>query len=482
LRPRLERLRPSLAFFERRDRSTSYRSIGCRISAGWYQPERYSHFAESSTSKGDVLEDGFPTNFSLRVPKVGLIDGRICLFKKNAEISRWVSSREAIVYTINGQSHGALPNDFFRRTSVGLPWIQKQLLINIDCSRLDQQLINRMFMTSRDRQRDVEEKELLESALAEFVRKHPGLREWNERRHRETVEEQFSEEDETIDLFEKLVAQNPALAEILGVGVKIKVPRPGDHPTPKFEGQRFPTFLKIEGADEGDDFIKKCPQNSYCRVILLTDAENDYLVRAFDPGKLIIRPDSLIKSHSLYNGHLEVQLEPDKTYEVGHRIEVKVMLTSPNASEGYFSVRFWVEIDAPVQKKKHTPTPPKPPKVTMTALPEITEIKKEKWSRNIEITSDEDVVKIMKDNSTTTSLVNMDNRYYTRYVYNNPKREHEIRSLYKISSTIMGLWLLEQVEKGSLQEESRRSVSNSLGRLLLPMIDSLGTRLAELKQ
>jgi hypothetical protein len=46
--------------------------------------------------------------------------------------------------------------------------------------------------------------------------------------------------------------------------------------------------------------------------------------------------------------------------------------------------------------------------------------------------------------------------HFARYVYNNPKREHEIRSLYKISSTIMGLWLLEQVEKGSLQEDNRR--------------------------
>ena len=126
--------------------------------------------------------------------------------------------------------------------------------------------------------------------------------------------------------------------------------------------------------------------------------------------------------------------------------------------------------------------PTKPPKVTTTALPEIREIKKDKWSEDIEITSDEDVVKIMKDNQTTTSLVNMDNRHYSRYVYNNPKREQEIRNLYKILSTIMGLWLLEQIEKGGLEEEKRRSVSNSLGRLLLPMIDSLGSKLAELEQ
>jgi hypothetical protein len=431
--------------------------------------------------KGDVLEEGFPCNFTLNIPSVGMVDGRICLFKKNAEISRWVSSREAIIYTINGQSHGALPNDFFRRQSVNLPWIQKQLLINIDCSRLDQQLINRMFMTSRDRQRDVQEKDFLESALAEFVRKHPGLREWNERRHRETVEEQFAEESETIELFEKLVAENPALAEILGVGFKVKMPKPGSQPTPKFEGQRFPTFLKLEGENNNGEFVKKCPQNSYCRVVLLTDAENDYLVRAFEPGKLIIRPEALVKSTSLYNGRLELQLAPDKAYEVGQRIEVKVMLTSPNSTEGYFSALFWLEIDSPTSPKKNNPNPPKPPKVTTLALPEIKEIKKEKWSDAIEITSDDDVVKIMKDQA-TTSLVNMDNRHYRRYVYANPKREQEVRNLYKISSTIMGLWLLEQVDKGSLQEENRRTVSNSLGRLLLPMVDSLGTKLAELER
>ena len=49
--------------------------------------------------KGDVLEEGFPCNFTLNIPKVGMVEGRICLFKKNAEISRWVSSREAIIYT-----------------------------------------------------------------------------------------------------------------------------------------------------------------------------------------------------------------------------------------------------------------------------------------------------------------------------------------------------------------------------------------------
>lgn len=430
--------------------------------------------------KGNVLEEGFPCNFTLKVSKVGLVDGRICLFKKDAEISRWVSSREAVIYTINGQSHGALPNDFFRRASVNLPWIQKQLLINVDCSRLDQSLINRLFMTSRDRQRDVEEKDLLESALAEFIKKHEGLRQWNERRHREIVEQEFADDGDAVELFEKLISDNPALADMLGVGIKVKAPNPGEKNVPEFHGKKYPTYLRIDGVNDSGAFRKMCPQNSYCRVTLLTDVENDYLVRAYDPGKLIIRPEDVVRSTSLYNGRLEVLLEPGVSHEVGSKIDVTVMLTSPDAVEGYYEVRFPLEITAPIQPEKHKSGSKRPPKVSTLALPEIREIRQEKWAENYEITNDEDVVTIMRNEKTVTSLVNMDNRHFKRYLYAHAKRELEIKNIYKISVTIMGLWLEQQVDAESVSSEKRRVVANSLGKVLLPLIDSLGSKMADL--
>jgi hypothetical protein len=430
--------------------------------------------------KGNVLEDGFPCNFSLKVAKVGHIDGRICLFKKNAEISRWISSREAVIYTINGQAHGALPNDFFRRTSVSLPWIQRQLLINVDCSKLDQSLVNRLFMTSRDRQRDVEEKELLEAALSEFIKKHEGLRQWNERRHRESVEQQFADEGESIEMFERLISDNPALAEMFGVGVKIKAPNPGEKNVPEFHGKKYPSYLRIEGCDDSSAFVKKCPQNSYCRVVLLTDVENDYLVRAYDPGKLIIRPEDTVRSTSLYNGRLELLLEPGTTHPVGSVVEIKVMLTSPDATEGYLEVRFSLEVIDAIQTETKKSGAKRPPKVSALSLPEISEIRRERWSEDIEIANEEDVVTIMKEDKKVTSLVNMDNRHFKRYLYTHSKRELEITNVYKISVTIMGLWLGQQVDAETLASEKRRAVSNSMGKILLPLIDSLGSKMANL--
>jgi hypothetical protein len=43
-------------------------------------------------------------------------------------------------------------------------------------------------------------------------------------------------------------------------------------------------------------------------------------------------------------------------------------------------------------------------------------------------------------------------------------------------------WLLAQVDKGDIEEPGRRAVSNWPGKLLLPMVDSLGSKLAEWEQ
>jgi len=422
--------------------------------------------------KGEVLEEGFPCPFSFHIQKVGKIDGKICLFKKEAQISRWLSSREAVIFTVNGQAHGSLPNDFFRRESVKLPWIQKELLINIDCSTLEPQIIERLFMTSRDRLCESEEKKLLEETLADYLQHHEGLRQWNEKRHQEMVNQRFHESDESKKLFEKLIETSPLLANFLGIGNKIKIPKPGHIEVEEFKGRRFPTFLKIENSKNGN-YIKQCPQNSYCRVTLLTDAENDYFIRAFEPGKLILLPSNFIKSYNLYNGKLELQLQPDKIYPIGSFYAISVLLTSPEALEGYFKEIINVEIIEPTEKQKHPPKPPKPPTSTTLALPNMVEIYKDGWGK-YEINCEEDVVTIMKDEQETTSLINMDNKYFLSYIYQNSKKKEVLSNLYKISSTIIGLVIDEQVEMKKIQPEQKRDVINSIGKVMLPLIDSLG--------
>jgi hypothetical protein len=432
--------------------------------------------------KSDVLEEGFPCSFTLNVPGVGKLEGRICLFKPGTDLAKWVTAREAIIYTLNGQAHGSITRDFFSRKSVDLSWIQRQLLISIDCSQVSNEVRDRLFMTSRDRTREVAEKRLIEDTLAAFLRKHTGLRQWNERRRLQTIEDKLANESQSIELFEQLVKQNPALAEILGLGLKVRIPQPGVVPTPEFKGRQYPSYLRVADSKSGKPFEKECPQNSFCRIVLETDAENDYLQRAIDPGVLLVEPSDALRSDHLFNGRLEIQLEPGPSRPPGTLVPVTVKLSSPDAADGYFQVEGQLKVLPLAPTVVKPPPPPKPPRTAAAALPEIREIYKDKWSEDFEINGEEDVVTIMRDGDNVSSLVNMDNRHLRSYLHANAKRTEEIKNIYKLSVTMMGLWLEDQVKKNEIEEDKRRSIANSLGRLLLPMIDSLGAKLVEIEK
>ena len=432
--------------------------------------------------RAEVLEDGFPCSFALNIPGVGEMEGRICLFKPDAEVSRWVTAREAVVYTLNGQSHGSITRDFFTRKAVELPWISRQLLVSLDCSKIDSDVRDNLFMTSRDRTREIAEKKLIEEALAAFLKKHQGLRNANERRRLQIVSEKMADDKQTGELFQDLVRHNPSLAEILGLGLTVKIPKRGEVETDKFEGKRFPTFLKIHNVSNPAAYSKACPVNSYCRVVLETDVENEYFSRAVDPGSISVEPHDLLKTRHLYNGLLEIQLQPRAAMAAGDEAPIKVNLTSPDAPDGSFEVSFGLRI-APAEKKEKRVSPPNPPpKTSAAALPQIVDVFKAQWSEDIEINSEADVVKINKDANGAVSLVNMDNIHLHNYLRANTKKVEEIRHLYKLSVTMMGLWLEDQVKKGEIEDDKRRPIANSLGRLLLPMIHSLGSKLVEIEQ
>jgi hypothetical protein len=337
-------------------------------------------------------------------------------------------------------------------------------------------------MTSRDRTRETAEKRLIEDALAEFLRKHPGLRQWNERRRLQTIEDKLADESQSIELFEQLVKQNPALAEILGLGLKVRIPRPGNVPTTEFKGRQYPSYLRLAESKDNKPFHKECPENSYCRLVLETDAENDYLKRAIDPGDLVIEPGDAVRNFHLFDGRLEIQLEPGPSRTQGTTVPVTVQLSSPEAQDGFFEVTGTLKVLAPAGPTVKPPRPPKPPKTSTAGLPEIREIYRDKWSEDIEISSEEDVVRIMHDQDAISSLVNMDNRHLRVYLHANAKRTEEIKNIYKLSVTMMGLWLEDQVKKEVIDDDKRRTIANSLGRLLLPMIDSLGAKLVEIEK
>ena len=84
---------------------------------------------------------------------------------------------EGIIFTLNGQTHGHLTPDFFRRKSVGLSYLTDSILVMVDCSKFAGRAREDLFMNSRDRLSGGELRQELEEALEEMLKHHQGLRE-----------------------------------------------------------------------------------------------------------------------------------------------------------------------------------------------------------------------------------------------------------------------------------------------------------------
>lgn len=120
------------------------------------------------------IEEGFPSSANVKI-KGQEMKIQIFVFKRGKE-THYKTRKEGIIFTVNGQAHGFIPDSFFTRKSVGMSYLADSLLIIADCSKFDGRTREDLFMNSRDRLREGELKKEIESKLADLIKKHQGLR------------------------------------------------------------------------------------------------------------------------------------------------------------------------------------------------------------------------------------------------------------------------------------------------------------------
>jgi len=174
------------------------------------------------------------------------------------------------------------------------------------------------------------------------------------------------------DLFQKLVDRDPTLANLLsGTDLTIRMPVGGaggnGEGKAEFEGRYSPTFLRLEEKikDKGIDI----PINRTRPVAAATDAENGYLNRADNPGRLII-PENIAARFSfrsqLHDGRLTVYFDPiEDKVKVGDTFSFRFGLQDPAMPlpvEVELAVRIAAEEAPPQPHNKPKPGPkPEPP-------------------------------------------------------------------------------------------------------------------------
>ncbi len=208
----------------------------------------------------------------------------IYAFKKDrAETYR---GNEGIIFTLNGQTHGHLTIDFFRRKQVGLSYLADSILVVVDCSKFSGRAREDLFMNSRDRLSGGELRTEIERSLEDLLKHHPGLRALKERRRREEIESSLADSKPLEEVLKSLLERYPTLSALFLPGSSASNPfktikvRADDAP---YIGKRFPTYFKFKDKDYGSELQRDCHINIRCRISFETDAINDYFSRDIEP-------------------------------------------------------------------------------------------------------------------------------------------------------------------------------------------------------
>lgn len=317
---------------------------------------------------------------------------------------RYFKNNMSVLFSLNGQVHGHFTTEFISR-SLKLNLIKNHVLINVDCSKMNYEFRNELFMASRDRLKDGDEaKELRKFLTKKLGGKDSGLVAI-EKRRRDSMDVEGSDTKGLLKSFTKTLPLNSDLLKLLDQTFKldekkdsgknrekVKPPKPPEVP---FNPQLFPTFLKLKTKKDGEIKIAKIPFGNSKTLRFETDVEDKYFDRIENPGELKI---ALVKFHqnesqggnkkgesfdisdfldvevsSPKDGIIKVSLEPQKDVNVGDVIELKATLTGVVED---FDEKFLVKISEP---QNVNPNPSEPPKVEeeKLGLPEFVLVFKE---------------------------------------------------------------------------------------------------------
>lgn len=246
--------------------------------------------------RGNNLESDFPDSAPIFASGMKLT-ARIYAFKEGRAAT--YLKDEGVIFEINGQAHGYLPNTIFSRPkSVGLQRLKDSLLVLVDCSTLSARQREDLFMTSRDRLSRSEIRYALELEIEQMLREHKGLRRLQQERRDKDVQSQLSDDKPLEEVLSKVLKSSPTLEALFLKGQRLSKPfaRQGASKGGKgggddrgeekeeYKGRRHPTYFKVEDSPYGSLYRRSAELGRRCRIKFKTDVENGYFNRSTDQG------------------------------------------------------------------------------------------------------------------------------------------------------------------------------------------------------
>ena len=459
------------------------------------------------------IEPGFPTSASISAAG-NQMPVRIFAFKARKAVDYRL--QQGVVFTVNGQAHGNLTADFFRRKKVGMSYIADSLLVFVDCTKVKQRSLEDLFMNSRDRLRRNELELQIESELEYLLSRHTGLEELRNRRRQEQISETVTDSKPLKDILTAIVRDNKVLTEILLKGKQIPNPFEPQRVRKKTEyiGKNHPTFFKFKDHSYGDKLYRNSPINQRPRIAFETDVENDYLTREQMPGEAFLDinhgagfvacTDFIL---NFYNGIATLNVQLPDGVAAGATIDYKLtiedeILIFPFENE--FQIRCLPEESSRSERSSGSRKPPAGKKSgddydtpSGLAIPEPQRIQEAKWETQ-DPPFDKFTALRVKHVGAGVGVdsydfkVNIDNIYLRSEQKRSKESAEVLESRFTVALVLIALGLLQdghRTEERTEDEETEyelisdedldlekrvESFTRAVAPLLLPMIDGLG--------
>jgi len=455
--------------------------------------------------KSENLEPEFQTPSTGEMTVEGQkFDYSIYVFKKGKKEN--YAKSEGVVFSINGQTHGFLPKTFFDRKAVGMSYLSDSILITIDCSKISRKKQEELFMPSRDRLADTSFRFSIEKELEDIIKNHNGLRNLQNRRRKEVIEDRLQDSKPLAEILENIIKKSPTLSSLFLRGVRIKNPfnMEGATKQEEFKGKEFPTYFKLVKNYTKED-PKICHINHKFRIQYETDAENNYFNRDKDPGELVLKINTeptMDYSLNLWNGLATLTISLAEGSKIGDNLCFNAQVSDINRVEPFFS-QFCIRVGEEQETNGtngHRKNPPsdKPgddrQKESYLDVPNVIEIRKEDWDKSDYKEFKFNELSALKVRSGGEGngydfFINMDNAYLKTEMKGDTKTDPAIlEARYKFGMVLLGISILDFEENRQKMKKAKESNDNgpsvyeqislltdAISPTLLPMIASLGS-------
>lgn len=417
-------------------------------------------------------------------------------------------ANEGVVFVVNGQAHGFLTRDFYRRKNVGMSYLADSLLAIIDCSELSSRSREKLFMASRDRLRNGSLKDEIERALEYEIKNDTKLRELKAKRRQEDIEEKLVDSKPLEDMLSEMLKHSPTLSALLMKGVKLPNPfKPTGQKKAeeRFKGKRFPTFFKLKGKEIDEPLKRNAAINRRARIQFETDAEDTYFLRKVDKGEfsLFLEVGGVRKNvgdyagPSLSEGIGTISVQLPSNCEEGDELQY-VAAVNDKSRVDPIENDFVLAVGKPQtsssggekkKKKKGGKNEGDEDAPQGLALPNVTKVPEEDWGKHnfdkfsaLKIVSDEG-----EDGVTVYDFyINVDNFYLQTEMKQDTEKAKLAEAKFIFGMVFSGMGLIHENQKksdasgkngesnGESIETRILEVSRGLAPILLPMIDELG--------